>query len=306
MAARWSFCNTMFLWVTSLLFISFNSAACASSASNILGTYPAIFVFGDSLSDTGNGYISGSIFGARTAQLPYGETFPGYPAGRYSDGHVLVDLLAIHLGLPLLKPYLNSSADFGGGVNYAVGGATALNTPFLQTFDIYPATNLSLEVQISWHLDTYAKAKSSNENSAAFAEGLYIIEIGGNDYMHAYYAEYPPSFVISTIIPLVIQEIHNAVETLLSTGAKHFFFVSITPLGCSPAMLTNFDGVKDDYGCLEEYNYASYQHGVHVQEEMASLRVLYPDATFGFMNMYGAYDYVFRHNEMFGMFLREV
>ncbi|KAI5074262.1 hypothetical protein GOP47_0010223 [Adiantum capillus-veneris] len=285
-----------FLWAPILL-ISISSAACASS---ILGTYPAIFVFGDSLSDTGNGVLSGSSSALRTTQFPYGETFPGFPAWRYSDGRVQVDLLASHLGLPFLNPYLNSSADFRGGVNYAVAGATALNVSLLHSLGVNTSSDLSLDVQISWHLDAQARAESSDGNIAAFTEGLYVIQIGGDDYTHSYCAKYSPSFVISTLMPLVIQKIRNAVETLLSSGAKNFLFISITPVGCSAAMLTNVDGNRDAYGCLEELNYASYLHGVRIQEEMASLRVLYPDVSFLYMDLFGAYDYIFKHKEMFG------
>ncbi|KAI5076683.1 hypothetical protein GOP47_0008748 [Adiantum capillus-veneris] len=42
--------------------------------------YPAIFVFGDSLSDTDNGVLTANPFFLRTAQRPYGETVPGNPA----------------------------------------------------------------------------------------------------------------------------------------------------------------------------------------------------------------------------------
>ncbi|KAH7428313.1 hypothetical protein KP509_10G086500 [Ceratopteris richardii] len=55
--------------------------------------YPALFVFGDSLSDTGNGNLTGNIFFTRTSSRPYGETVPGYPFDRFSDGLLLVDFL---------------------------------------------------------------------------------------------------------------------------------------------------------------------------------------------------------------------
>jgi hypothetical protein len=55
------------------------------------------------------------------------------------------------LGLPLLNPYLDRGADFTHGVNFAVGGATALSTATLARRGItIPHTNSSLEVQIRW------------------------------------------------------------------------------------------------------------------------------------------------------------
>jgi hypothetical protein len=46
-----------------------------------------LIVFGDSYVDTGNFLNSPSY------KLPYGITFPGKPAGRFSDGRVLTDYI---------------------------------------------------------------------------------------------------------------------------------------------------------------------------------------------------------------------
>lgn len=291
------------LWVT-LLLAFINAAACAST--KILEAYPAIFVFGDSLSDTGNAALKGVPIAMKTTHLPYGETFPGWPTGRFSDGHVLVDLLATYLDLPLLNPFCNRNADFGGGVNYAVGGSTALNATFLTSLNTKPQTNLSLEVQLSWHLDYKTEVESLNgllagsPTKAAFAEGLYVIEIGGNDYIYAYLAKYTPSYVNSTLIPLVVQKIYTVVEILISNGARKFLIINITPLGCCPAVLARFNTTKDSNGCLEEYNQASFLHGAYLQTEVESLRVSYPNVTFLLMDFYGAYAYVQDHKEAFG------
>lgn len=55
-----------------------------------------LFVFGDSYADTGN--IGKTA--ANSWKVPYGITFPGKPAGRFSDGRVLTDYLGVYL-LPL-------------------------------------------------------------------------------------------------------------------------------------------------------------------------------------------------------------
>lgn len=46
----------------------------------------ALYAFGDSFVTNGNGGYMG---------LPYGMTWPGYPAGRASDGRNVVDYLGI-------------------------------------------------------------------------------------------------------------------------------------------------------------------------------------------------------------------
>ena len=60
--------------------------------------------------------------------------------------------VAESLGLPFVPPYLTGNAvAFRQGVNYAVAGATALNSQILEARGIVnPATNASLEVQLEW------------------------------------------------------------------------------------------------------------------------------------------------------------
>ena len=50
-------------------------------------TEKKLFVFGDSYVDTGN-FLNSPAF-----KIPYGITFPGTPAGRFCDGHVLTDYI---------------------------------------------------------------------------------------------------------------------------------------------------------------------------------------------------------------------
>lgn len=64
--------------------------------------------------------------------------------------------VAESLGLPLVPPYvhekeIDNAVAFAQGVNYAVAGATALNSSVLAARGILnPLTNASLEVQLEW------------------------------------------------------------------------------------------------------------------------------------------------------------
>jgi hypothetical protein len=67
-------------------------------------------------------------------------------------------------GLPLLPPYLPSQGkDLRQGVNFAVGGATAMDPPFFEEIGASDKlwTNLSLSVQLGW----FNKIKPSLCNS---------------------------------------------------------------------------------------------------------------------------------------------
>ena len=62
----------------------------SSSSSNHL-KFPAMFVFGDSLSDTGNNNFITSV--AKADKLPYGVDFPTGPNGRFTNGKLVIDFL---------------------------------------------------------------------------------------------------------------------------------------------------------------------------------------------------------------------
>ncbi|MCO5558164.1 hypothetical protein L7F22_011741 [Adiantum nelumboides] len=265
--------------------------------------YPALFIFGDSLSDTGNGNLTGSPLFTRTAQRPYGETVPGFPFGRFSDGLLLVDFLATWIGLPLSNPYLDKGADFTTGVNYAVSSATAQNAFYLRSRLVTPLTNLSLDVQIGWHLALKAsKSSSHNPSTHAYSKGLYVLEIGGNDYIDALNSLiYSPSYITNYFVPQVMAKIRNATKVLYTHGARNFLYISINPLGCAPSLLSLRPlGTKDSNGCLQALNTLSYAHGAELLSLVNDLRATYPKLRFTFVDYYNAYLKVIENNLSYG------
>lgn len=82
-------------------------------------------------------------------------------------------IVAQSLGLPFLEPFIDqvknantSSRDFSKGVNFAVGGATALDVSFLEKYGIFnPLTNISLSTQLDWfkeYFTIFCQANSGN------------------------------------------------------------------------------------------------------------------------------------------------
>ncbi|XWS25141.1 hypothetical protein CRYUN_Cryun27aG0045100 [Craigia yunnanensis] len=81
---------------------------------------PAIINFGDSNSDTGG--FSAAYF---QTPPPNGKTIFNMPAGRNSDGRLIIDFIAQSLDLPYLSPYLDSlGSNFSHGANFAVSAST--------------------------------------------------------------------------------------------------------------------------------------------------------------------------------------
>ncbi|RZS14501.1 hypothetical protein BHM03_00046191 [Ensete ventricosum] len=117
------------------------------------GCYSSIFSFGDSLADTGNLLHNLGRDGIRIGRPPYGMTYFHRPTGRFSDGRLIVDFIAQAMGLPLLPAYLDETTggDMRKGVNFAVGGATAMENGFFKKRGIHiKFTNVSLGDQIQW------------------------------------------------------------------------------------------------------------------------------------------------------------
>ncbi|MED6195212.1 hypothetical protein PIB30_035911 [Stylosanthes scabra] len=151
--------------------------------------YTAIYSFGDSIADTGNLYydteedLSPSVYTALNP--PYGETFFHHPTGRFSDGRIIIDFLAEHIGVPLLKPYLGIKngkiKDWNSleGVNFAIGSATALDISFFLEKGIYEVvvpTNYSLGVQFDWFMDLLPSiCNNSSSGCKKFSEGLCLL-----------------------------------------------------------------------------------------------------------------------------------
>lgn len=162
-------------------------------------SFSRVFIFGDSLSDTGN-------LASVTGNFP-----PPYYMNRVSNGPVAVDTLATQLGhtaeasLHLIGPEVGS--------NYAVAGANA--------FGDEP---IDLKTQIlSFH---------ANHGFVAPADALYVIFIGGNDIRSA--RDIPDTSIAQSIVQSATYEVRLAIESLAQAGAHSFMLINAPNVGLIP------------------------------------------------------------------------
>ena len=174
---------------------------------NTVTQYSQIFVFGDSLSDTGN------------ATIASGGIFPGanYAPGRFTDGSnttpsttspvgLWVEQLAAKLGAADPQPFLN------GGTNYAFASATTGSN------GLYDITD-----QINYFAMHYHQTAPST--------ALYTIWGGAND---LFFGSSTSGSAVSAA-----DNLYNNIKTLAGNGAKDFLWVNLPPLGLTPRAGSN-------------------------------------------------------------------
>jgi len=173
------------------------------------GPYSGLYVFGDSLSDSGNDLVITG--GAVPVATVYTD---GSHTGRFTNGLNYADRMASSLGLGLTASVL-------GGTDYAYGGA---RTTYVQAG--LPASAKSFNQQIDAFDTTHATAD---------AGALYVLWIGANDMSDAIKAAAGGSqTAIPTAIGTALSGIGGAIQNLASRGAQHFLVFNLPDLSLVP------------------------------------------------------------------------
>jgi phospholipase/lecithinase/hemolysin len=183
----------------------------------LAASFSGLYVFGDSLSDTGNvSAFTGGVF----------PPFP-YVDGRFSNGDTWIDYLADDLGLtPTPVVSVLGGAVPTQGINFAFGGATTG-----QDNTISQAL-LGLDEQ----LDLYAQVTGGQADPNA----LYILWGGANDYLPTQ----SPDFVPFTRPQTTIANLTGAIDSLFAAGARNFLVANLPDLGQVP-LVVNTQQSKD-------------------------------------------------------------
>ncbi len=197
--------------------------------------YSSMWVFGDSLSDTGN------VLALTAAFTP--NPFPVYPGaqGRFSNGPIWIDVLAGGLGLPagaqsanllLTNPTTVTPLGAQGGHNFAYGGArTGLGGSA-------GATTGLLGQLAAWNGGGFTTSLSR----AADPNALYVVVAGGNDLRDARTASPGASAADAaartTAAGAAAQGVVNSLGLLAQAGARHFLISSMPDLGRTPEAVT--------------------------------------------------------------------
>jgi phospholipase/lecithinase/hemolysin len=166
--------------------------------------FSAMYVFGDSLSDTGN--VSLATLGMVPVSPPYADR-------SFSNGPVWAQDVAQSIGLPALKPSL------AGGTDFAYGGAETGQTP------VHTLNPTDLPSQYSQFLTQVHTPQ---------AGALYAIWIGSNDVLDiANNGSLMPAQQQADVRAAVSNEI-SVIQGLASHGARNLLVLNVSDLGKTP------------------------------------------------------------------------
>jgi len=160
-------------------------------------TYEEFYIFGDSLVDDGNLFqLTGGLF----------PPSPPYFNGRLSNGLVSVEILGTELGIPV-----------DATNNYGFAGTTSGDTNALNF--LIGVQLPSLPTQLSTFLATAGTPS---------LDALYVLWAGANDYIIL-----PPQ-LRTTETQAVVNNLSDALTTLIDAGARNLIVPNLADLGSTP------------------------------------------------------------------------
>ncbi|KAK6242165.1 hypothetical protein SCA6_007554, partial [Theobroma cacao] len=159
-------------------------------------SFPAIFNFGDSNSDTG-----GLSVAFRSTPPPNRLTHIHAPAGRDCDGRLLIDFI----GPPDLNAYLASvGTNFSHGANFAVAGATIRQTAF---------NPISLGEDLRFLINKSAAIEKLLPKEDYLPRALYTFDIGQKDLTAGYKLNLTTQ-VVKAYVPYLLTQFSSILKDL--------------------------------------------------------------------------------------------
>eukprot|EP00250_Pteridium_aquilinum_P002841 c13065_g1_i1 orf=97-1098(+) len=247
-----------------LLTLVLGNAAPASAA--------LMFVFGSSYVDIGNVNPHDSSR-PYPWSVPYGESWPGTPWGRYSNGHVLSDALAAALNT---APSVSISQLSGGingtvGLNFAAGGSGVLSAYG------YPT--------ISSQIDAFQRVASSF-TAQELASAVVVYSTAGDDYFYYLTVQKAP---IEGIYPLTVnvgKQISTDLIRLYQLGLRKFAVTYLPPTGCLPIATAN----SSFSSCNETWSVNVAQpHNARIFKNVLGLRHYFNNGSIVNLDLYSAF-----------------
>ncbi|WCJ27927.1 GDSL lipase [Euphorbia peplus] len=257
-----------------LLFVFANLLVRTTTASQINIESPPptkhvpLFIFGDSLFDTGNNnYLKN---GAKANFFPYGESFFKSPTGRFSDGRIIPDFIAEYMKLPgYVSPYLQpGNSNYTNGVDFASGAAGALTETFKgKTIDL--KSQAGYFKKVTMQLRKRFGAKTTDK---LLSKAIFLINIGINDYNWLQFERNSSCFNAlvckKEYVKMVVSNISVVLQEIYEKGGRKFAMSNVAPLGCLPHSRAANHGE-----CLNQVSSVVKMHNIQLELLLKSLQI---------------------------------
>lgn len=245
-----------------LFAVSVFAATCCLSARAIAADFTGVYVFGDSLSDTGN------LFNVTEALTGTGSPQPPYFEGRISNGPNWIDFLATDLGINPTPASEIFPGQLAQGINFAFAGATSGtgNTLFAGLPGVAQQTQLFASLLPPTGADPNA---------------LYIVWAGANDYLPTLGTSFTPLTTPDT----TIANLTNTISTLSALGAQNFLVANLPDLGKIP-----LSGLAGNPPALDTL---TTEHNFRLSNTLSQLDQTLPNSTFYLLDTNTLFDQAF-------------
>ena len=248
-----------------ILAASFCLLSCLLPVKSIAADLTQMYIFGDSLVDTGNSHS----FSDLPPSPPYAE--------RLSNGEIWVDFLAAEQDVnPTLYADVLTGTIPTQGINFAFAGATATDIG-----ELIP----SLNQQLGFY-EEITTLQPPNPDA------LNIISFAGNDYLQA--LNLPID--ITELPNQVTDNIANGVEFIYNQGGRDFLVLNMPDISQTP-FANNLALVVPGSG--EQLQNLTIAHNFLLEEKLADLNSL-PDINIDVLDVYSLFNNVIANPEEFG------
>ncbi|KAK2977357.1 hypothetical protein RJ640_013336 [Escallonia rubra] len=273
--------------------------------STIASQAPALYIFGDSVVDSGNNNHLRE--GIKANHPPYGIDFPHRVAsGRFTNGYTIADFFDKWLGLPLTPPYYSTNESVRHqtikGFNYASGSAEILperEGTFARSLDLKKQVKLfeeSIQRYVRLHFE------SKDELHKYLSKSIFLVIVGSDDYLDNYLQpkHYNSSKLRRTdkLAEVLTRELALRLKELYNIGARKFIVSEISELGCLPYVI---NVVKPKTRCATNVNNAVAIFNRKLGVQLHSLSSTLKGSTFVTAKFTGLWEEILKHPKNYGI-----
>ncbi|KAH9302625.1 hypothetical protein KI387_014208 [Taxus chinensis] len=262
---------------------------------------PGFYIFGDSTVDSGNNNYLGTF--ARANMPPYGRDFDTHmPTGRFSNGRLTIDYLALFMGLPFVPTYLGVGGiveNMVAGVNFASAGAGVLH---------FSGDDLGQHISLSQQTEQFSEmsqdmslAFGADETKERISKSIIYVSVGSNDYIHYYLRNVSG---IQSLQPpwkfnkLLVQGIRDELMHLYNANVRKMVVVGIGPLGCAPHFLWETNSQSGE--CAENINNMIIEFNFALKYMVDSLNSILPGATIVYCDIFEGLMDILHNPQVYG------